>query len=141
MSIKSSLNNSTSPQPTPPRRERYAGHRPLVVGMFALSTWLSSAVMAATLDNVSYTSLPGNRVQVKLKLSAPVERAPLSFTIDNPARIAIDLPGTTLNLKNRTQRIGVGNAESVTAVEAENRSRVVVNLGQLGPMTSRPPVT
>ena len=133
MSIKSSLNNFTSPQPAPPRSERYAGHRSLAVGMLVLSTWLSGAAMAATLDNVSYTSLPGNRVQVKLKLSAPVEGAPLSFTIDNPARIAIDLPGTTLNLKDRTQRIGVGNAESVTAVEAENRSRVVVNLGQLVP--------
>ena len=133
MSIKTSLNIFTSSRPAPTRRERYTGRGPLVVGLLALSSLFSNVVTAATLDNVSYTSLPGNRVQVKLKLSAPVESAPLSFTIDNPARIAIDLPGTTLNLKDRTQRIGVGNAESVTAVEAENRARVVVNLGQLVP--------
>ncbi len=67
-----------------------------------------------------------------MKLSDPVAD-PLSFTIDNPARIALDLPGTTLNLENRSQTIGVGNAESVTAVEAEDRTRVVVNLAQLVP--------
>ena len=133
MSIKTSLNIFTSNRRAPMQRERYTGRGPLVVGLLALTTLFSSALTAATLDNISYTSLPGNRVQVKLKLSAPVESAPLSFTIDNPARIAIDLPGTTLNLKDRTQRIGVGNAESVTAVEAENRARVVVNLGQLVP--------
>ena len=133
MSIKTSLNIFASSRPEAMRRERYTGRRPLVVSLLALTTLFSSAVSAGTLDSVSYTSLPGNRVQVKLKLSSPVESAPLSFTIDNPARIAIDLPGTTLNLKDRTKRIGVGNAESVTAVEAENRARVVVNLGRLVP--------
>ncbi len=133
MSIKTSLNTFTSGQPAAVRRDSGARRAPLMLGLLAFATLVSSAVMAATLDNVSYTSLPGNRVQVKMKLSEPVAGAPLSFTIDNPARIAIDLPGTTLNLKERTQRIGVGNAESVTAVEAENRARVVLNLGQLVP--------
>ena len=133
MSIKTSLNTFTSGHPAALRRASGARRAPLMLGLLALATLVSSAVTAATLDDVSYTSLPGNRVQVKMKLSAPVEGAPLSFTIDNPARIAIDLPGTTLNLKERTQRIGVGNAESVTAVEADNRARVVLNLGELVP--------
>ena len=133
MSIKTSLNTFTSGHPAAVRRDSGARRAPLMLGLLALATLVSSAVTAATLDDVSYTSLPGNRVQVKMKLSAPVEGAPLSFTIDNPARIAIDLPGTTLNLKERTQRIGVGNAESVTAVEADNRTRVVLNLGELVP--------
>ncbi len=133
MSIKTSLNIFTSGQSAALAGDRASPRTRLMLGLLAFATLVSSAVTAATLDNVSYTSLPGNRVQVKMKLSAPVEGAPLSFTIDNPARIAIDLPGTTLNLKERTQRIGVGNAESVTAVEAENRTRVVLNLGQLVP--------
>ena len=133
MSIKTSLNTFTSGHPAALRRASGARRAPLMLGLLALATLVSSAVTAATLDDISYTSLPGNRVQVKMKLSAPVEGAPLSFTIDNPARIAIDLPGTTLNLKERTQRIGVGNAESVTAVEADNRARVVLNLGELVP--------
>ncbi len=133
MSIKTNFNTITSSRLEAARRGRNTARRTIVVGLLALTTIIASAASAGTLDNVSYTSLPGNRVQVKLKLSSPVESAPLSFTIDNPARIAIDLPGTTLNLKDRTKRIGVGNAESVTAVEAENRARVVVNLGRLVP--------
>lgn len=93
----------------------------------------SSAVSAATLDNISYTSLPGDRVQIRLELSAPVGPEPLSFTIDNPARIAIDFPGTTLNLAEKSRDIGIGNAQSVTAVEAEGRTRVVVNLVNMVP--------
>jgi type IV pilus assembly protein PilQ len=133
MSIKTSLDILTSGHPAANAQDATSRRAPLMLGLLAFATLVSSAVTAATLDNVSYISLPGDRVQVKMKLSAPVEGAPLSFTIDNPARIAIDLPGTTLNLKERTQRIGVGNAESVTAVEAENRARVVLNLGQLVP--------
>src|SRR5690606_20719470 len=58
-----------------------------------------------------------------------------SFTIDNPARVAFDFPGTSLNVPARNQHIGVGQVESVNAVEAEGRTRVVVNLVQLTPYT------
>lgn len=88
---------------------------------------------AATLDNIRYTSLPGDRVQVEMQLSEPLAADPLSFTIDNPARIALDFPGTTLNLPVKTQTIGVGKVESVTAAEAEGRTRVVMNLVQVVP--------
>ncbi len=104
----------------------------LAAGLMIFNSYCC-VVVAATLDDISFSSLPGDRVQIKIRLSDPVDGDPLSFTIDNPARIAIDLPGTTLNLANRTQTIGVGNAESVTAVQAEGRTRVVVNLAQLVP--------
>ena len=95
--------------------------------------FICSALSAASLDDISYTSLPGDRVQLKLKLSEPLAADPLSFTINNPARIALDFPGTNLNLANKNQSIGVGNAESITAVEADGRTRVVLNLVQLVP--------
>lgn len=104
----------------------------LAAGLMILSSYCG-VVVAATLDDISFSSLPGDRVQIKIRLSDPVDGDPLSFTIDNPARIAIDLPGTTLNLANRTQTIGVGNAETVTAIQADDITRVVVNLAQLVP--------
>ncbi len=94
---------------------------------------LAGTATAVSLDDVSYTSLPGDRVQLRLKLSDPVGSDPLSFTIDNPARVAIDFPGTSLNLDQKSQDIGIGNAESVTAVEADGRTRVVVNLVSMVP--------
>ena len=92
-----------------------------------------SNASAATLEDISYSTLPGDRVQIRMKLSEPVAEEPLSFTIDNPARIALDLPDTQINLAQRSRAIGVGGAESVLAVEAEDRTRVVVNLSRLVP--------
>lgn len=91
-------------------------------------TFNINALGAVTLDDISYSSLPGDRVQILMKFSESLYEEPVNFTIDNPARIAIDLPDVTLNLAERTQTIGVGLAHSVTAVEAGNRTRVVVNL-------------
>src|SRR3569833_268254 len=40
------------------------------------------------LEDVTFSTLPGNRVQVELVMSAPVN-VPRSFTTDTPARIAL----------------------------------------------------
>jgi type IV pilus assembly protein PilQ len=89
---------------------------------------LSGTVFAASLDDVSFASLPGERVQIKLVLSESLPADPLNFTIDNPARIAIDFPNTSLNLSEKSQTIGIGMANSLSAVEAAGRTRVVINL-------------
>ncbi len=96
----------------------------------AVCTLCSLGVLAdePSLNGVKATTLPGDKVQVRLQLSAPPADKPLSFTIDNPARIALDFPGTRLNLANKTQTIGSGAAQSVSAVEAGGRTRVVLNL-------------
>jgi type IV pilus assembly protein PilQ len=89
---------------------------------------ISTTAYAVSLDNVSFASLPGERVQIKLMLSEPLPADPLNFTIDNPARIAIDFPNTSLNLAEKSQTIGIGMANSLNAVEAAGRTRVVINL-------------
>lgn len=91
---------------------------------------------AASLNSVTYAALPGDKVQISLELSESVAK-PLSFAIDNPARIALDFPGVNLNLNRKTQTIGVGMARSVTAVEASGRTRVVLNLIKLVPYDLR----
>lgn len=83
-----------------------------------------------TLDAITYSTLPGDLVQIRLKLSGNVKE-PGSFTIDNPARIALDFPRTKSNLTRKNKTIGVGAARSVTAVEAGGRTRVVINLSKL----------
>lgn len=101
-----------------------------LIRLFLLSslTLTSSAIYAISLDDVSFASLPGERVQIKLTLSEALPSDPLNFTIDNPARIAIDFPNTTLNLSEKSQTIGIGMANSLNAVEAAGRTRVVINL-------------
>jgi type IV pilus assembly protein PilQ len=94
--------------------------------------WSAIAQTNTTLDNISFSQLPGNRVQVQLTLSNTVSD-PLNFAIDNPARIALDFPNVKLNLARRSENIGVGMARSVNAVEAAGRTRVVLNLIKLVP--------
>ncbi|MGR8918660.1 MAG: type IV pilus secretin PilQ [Gammaproteobacteria bacterium] len=111
-----------------------AAGRAVLPAMLAAPMLLgANGALAGSLDDIDFASLPGDRVQVTMKLSEPLEGAPLSFTIDNPARIAIDLPGTSVNTEEQTQRIGVGSAESITAVEAEGRTRVVINMSAMVP--------
>src|ERR1700744_4430922 len=50
------------------------------------------------LEAIDVQPLPGQQVQITMRLSGPAPQ-PLSFTIDNPARISFDLPGTTLPLR------------------------------------------
>ena len=92
--------------------------------------WPATSI-ATSLDAVSFAKLPGDRVQIKLELSDPVEE-PLSFAIDNPARVALEFPNVSLNLTRKNQDINVGMARSVSAVEAAGRTRVVLNLVQPG---------
>ena len=92
----------------------------------------ASQVQAASLDDISFTALSGDEVEVTLHLSGDVAE-PGSFTIDNPARIALDFPGTTSNLENKSINVGVGLARSINAIEAGGRTRVVINLARLTP--------
>jgi len=86
----------------------------------------------SSLTDVSFTSLPGDSVQIRLAFSGPAKN-PGSFTIDHPARIVLDFPQTTSSLGWKNKNIGIGFAKSITAVEAGNRTRVILNLVQLIP--------
>jgi type IV pilus assembly protein PilQ len=114
-------------------RRGHALFKCTVVAMGAIF-WLglAHAQTPTTLDKISFSTLPGDQVQVVLDMSGPVDE-PLSFAIDEPARVALDFPGVSLNLPRKTEDISVGMARSVTAVEAGGRSRVVLSLVKLVP--------
>ena len=95
--------------------------------LFSVSLGVFSA-NAVTLDKINTSSLPGERVQIKLVFSEILPNEPLSFSVDNPARVVIDLPNISLNLSKKSQTIGIGMANSLNAVEVKGRSRVVINL-------------
>jgi len=88
-----------------------------------------------SLVDISHVTLPGNKQQLALTLSGPAE-APSSFTIDNPARIALDLPGTVNEMDQKRVAISSGILQNVTMIEAGGRTRVVVNLTSMAPYTT-----
>ncbi len=82
------------------------------------------------LQDIQVQSLPGQRVELRLIMSETAPE-PLSFTIDSPARIALDLPDTSLGLSSRRRDVNLGPLDTVLTAEAGGRTRVVLNLDQM----------
>ena len=75
------------------------------------------------LQDIQVQSLPGQRVELQLIMSETAPE-PLAFTIENPARIALDLPGTTLGLTERRRDVNEGPLDTILTAEASGRTRV-----------------
>jgi type IV pilus assembly protein PilQ len=88
------------------------------------------------LQSIDIQTLSGQQVQLKLHMSGPAPE-PLPFTIDKPARIAFDLPNTTLALASRRFDVRSGGVDTVLAAEANGRARLVVNVDSLMPYTTK----
>ena len=112
-----------------------------LLSTFAFASTTANAATAATtaetakknmINSVQYSTLPGNRLQISLELSEQAV-TPLSFTIDNPARIAFDFANTGSKLPKRSQPIGIGIAQSITTISTKSKTRVILNLTEVVP--------
>jgi type IV pilus assembly protein PilQ len=100
------------------------------------AVFFSPFLFAADLQTLDVAALPGDKVELKLTFDEPV-LAPRGYTIEQPARIALDLPGVANKLGIKNKELGVGNARSVTVVEAKDRTRLIINLTNLSPYSTR----
>jgi type IV pilus assembly protein PilQ len=96
----------------------------------------ASAQDGNRLQDIQVQSLPGQRVELKLILSGTAPE-PLTFTIEDPARIALDLPETALGLTSRRRDVNLGPLDTVLTAEANGRTRVVLNLDSMVPYETR----
>ena len=114
------------------------GYRRTVLTMVALlqAAFLMFAGVTANaqdgdrLQDIQVQSLPGQRVELRLIMSDTAPE-PLAFTIENPARIVIDLPDTALGLSSRRRDVNLGPLDTVLMAEANGRTRVVLNLDSM----------
>src|SRR5690606_13421242 len=95
-----------------------------------MAALLSPSILAANLQGLDVASLPGDRVELKLSFDEPVT-APRGYTIEQPARIALDLPGVANKLGTKNRELGSGNARSLSIIEANDRTRMIINLSNL----------
>jgi len=79
------------------------------------------------IEDILYAKLPGDRIQVTLKMAKPPVE-PNAFTITNPARISLDFPKTRVGLAKKSIAVKEAAVTSVTAIEADDRSRIVLSL-------------
>src|ERR1700674_2780536 len=105
-----------------------------VLGMLAGTT--ARAADQPALQSIEVQPLPGQQLQLTLRLSGPAPQ-PLSFTIDNPARISFDLPNTTLALPSRRIDVHASGLDTILAAETKDRTRLVLNLDKLVPYDAR----
>ncbi len=100
----------------------------------AQSPILTEEASRPALVAIDATSVARDQVLITLSLSGPAPDV-TSFTIEQPARLSIDLPGTRLALAERFRRINQGRVQSVAAAEAQGRTRIVVEMSELVPHT------
>ena len=75
-------------------------------------------------------SVQGGAEVIRIDLSEPLSAIPSGFSIQSPARIALDFPGISNAMGRSTVEINQGNLKSVSVVQAGDRTRVVLNLKQ-----------
>ncbi|WP_366658669.1 type IV pilus secretin PilQ [Methylophaga sp.] len=105
-------------------------HAMLAIGLLLFSV----NSYAAELRSLDYSAMPGDKAKIQLTFSEPVPK-PNSFATDDPARIVIDFAGVQNKLTERTRQVNVGATRSISAVEAGDRTRMVINLLQKVPYT------
>jgi type IV pilus assembly protein PilQ len=67
---------------------------------------------------------------IRIETAEPLSVVPSGFTIQSPARIALDFPGVVNGIGRSALDIGQGNIRSANVVQAGDRTRVVINLKQ-----------
>jgi type IV pilus assembly protein PilQ len=110
-----------------------------LAGLVALGGFLAQPLWAQganRLESIQTATQAGNRVEITLRMSdtAPT---PLTFTVDNPARIALDLPDTSVAMPTRRIDVKQGVLDTVNVAEANGRTRVVLNVDNLVPYETR----
>jgi type IV pilus assembly protein PilQ len=101
-----------------------------LAGLAAFVAQAALAQVGARLEKVELQPLAGSQLEVRLVLDGPAPQ-PLAFTIDNPARLAVDLPGTAIGLDSRRIDVKAGGVDTIVAAEASGRTRVVFNLDEM----------
>jgi len=87
----------------------------------------TSPAAVNVIESINVAQQAGS-VVVKLDLKEALPSVPASFSVANPARLAIDLPATTNGLGRSSQTFNEGVLRSVNLVQTADKTRLVFNL-------------
>ena len=73
-------------------------------------------------------SVQGGVEVIRIDLTEPLSAVPSGFSIQAPARIALDFPGVISNIGRSSVDLSLGNLRSANVVQVGERTRVVLNL-------------
>ena len=132
-SFNTAESRTGAPRPLVRRRSAALAALAGIAAFLAQTAWAQAALK---LERVDVQPQPGDLVEVRLELDGPAPQ-PVTFTIDNPARLSVDLPGVDLALPSRRIDVNSGGVDTVVAAEASGRTRLVFNLDQMRPYQTR----
>jgi type IV pilus assembly protein PilQ len=104
----------------------------IAVASTVISIFSAAAVAGQSITDISFNSQPNGQLSIALEFDSMPSSEFSSYTIEDPARIVIDFPDTENQLPQRRYALPSGNASSVVVLSAGDRSRMIVNLAQLG---------
>jgi type IV pilus assembly protein PilQ len=96
----------------------------------------AQAVQASIIQTIDFNSLPGGVLEIRLDMDGTPSE-PKGYTIDKPARIALDLPNIKSALAKKKHTVDFGSADSVMVLESGDRTRVIINLVELTEYSTR----
>ncbi len=85
---------------------------------------------AVMMEDIEFSTLPGDKIEIRMQFDG-TPPSPTGYTIEQPARIALDLKGVSSGLDSKYHPLGSGNARSVTVIDAGDRTRVIVSMTEL----------
>jgi type IV pilus assembly protein PilQ len=88
---------------------------------------LPSAYAQNAIQSVTGSIQSGTEV-IRIDLAEPLTAIPTGFSIQAPARIALDFPGVGNAMGRTAVDLNLGNLRSANVIEAGERTRVVLNL-------------
>lgn len=104
----------------------------LIAGLLAFS----GLVNGASLQDLRFAELPGAKAEIRMLFDS-VPNAPQGYTIEQPARIVLDFSSTTNSLAQKKYSVSVGDVDSAVVLDAGGKTRLIVNLSNLAPYTTR----
>ncbi|MBI2312851.1 MAG: type IV pilus secretin PilQ [Betaproteobacteria bacterium] len=102
----------------------------LAVLAAAPSVAQTSAGAGNSIESLDVSTVQGGRIVVKIGLKEALANPPAGFALNDPPRLALDLPNTGNALGKSAQDVNQGELRSVNIVQAGNRTRLVFNLTQ-----------
>ncbi len=93
-------------------------------------------VNAETMQDIRFAELPGERAEIRLSFDS-VPPDPDGYAIEQPARIVLDFVGVQNGLPEKKYSMAVGEVSSAVVLAAGGRTRLIINLENPVPYTSR----
>lgn len=103
------------------------------LGLVLLLVAAAPLLAQPVIEDITFSSQPGSKFEVRLDFSEAPPADYSAYTIEEPARIAIDFPDTKSGLDQKRFSLPFGNATGVLVLEAGDKTRLVLNLIKLVP--------